>query len=184
MLRCPSKQQPDSGITLPSMPTSISNSPHHYATRVVWEGNLGEGTCGYASYLRTYRIVTAGKPDLIASADPAFRGERDKLNPEELFLASIASCHMLFYLALCARHGVQVVTYEDDAGGTLYLDADGGGRFEEITLRPRVTIAAGQDATRAAQLHALAHERCFLANSCATPIRQEATLLVAGEERR
>jgi organic hydroperoxide reductase OsmC/OhrA len=162
----------------------MSKPTHSYATRVLWEGNLGEGTSGYACYSRTYRVVVAGKPDLPGTADPAFRGEGDKHNPEELFLTSIAACHMLFYLALCAKNGVRVVAYEDEATGTMALDPDGGGRFEAITLRPRVTIARAQDEAAAVELHADAHRRCFIANSCATPIRRVATVRVRnGEER-
>jgi organic hydroperoxide reductase OsmC/OhrA len=145
---------------------------HDYRSHIVWDGNLGDGTASYATYGRQYRVVIAGKPDLNGSANPVFRGDAGKHDPEDLFLAAIAACHMLSYLALCARDGIQVVAYEDDASGTLVLDASGGGRFEQVTLRPAVTIADG-DPQRAAQLHHKAHEQCFIANSCSVPIRVE-----------
>ena len=145
---------------------------HDYRSHIVWDGNLGDGTASYATYGRQYRVVVAGKPDLNGSANPVFRGEAGKHDPEDLFLAAIAACHMLSYLALCARDGIRVVAYEDDASGTLVLDASGGGRFEQVTLRPAVTIADG-DPERAAQLHHKAHEQCFIANSCSVPIRVE-----------
>jgi organic hydroperoxide reductase OsmC/OhrA len=160
----------------------MAQRAHEYATRVVWEGNLGEGTSGYAAYTRTYRLLVAGKPELVGTADPAFRGERDKHNPEDLFVASISACHMLTYLALCARHGVRIVAYEDDATGTMRVDASGGGRFEEIILHPKVTIERAQDAALAASLHEQAHALCFIASSCATPIRHRATAHVRAEE--
>ena len=151
---------------------------HDYRTHIVWDGNLGDGTSSYAAYGRHYRVLVAGKPDLAGSANPLFRGEAGKHDPEDLFLAAIAACHMLTYLALCARGGIRVVGYEDDAGGTLLLDGDGGGRFEQVTLRPAVTIAEGDDAERAAQLHEAAHRQCFIANSCSVPIHHQATVRV------
>ncbi len=150
-----------------------------YTARLIWDGNLGEGTASYTSYGRQYRVLVAGKPDLMGTADPAFRGEADKHNPEDLFLTAIASCHMLFYLSLCARKGIRVLTYEDDVSGTMTVDARGGGRFEEITLHPRVTIADAEGFEGAVQLHDTAHELCFIANSCSVPIRHEPTVQVA-----
>ena len=150
---------------------------HEYHTHIIWNGNLGDGTSSYAAYGRQYRIVIDGKPELAGSANPAFRGEPGKHDPEDLFLAAVASCHMLSYLALCARGGIRVVGYEDEASGTLVLNASGGGRFEEITLHPTVTIAEG-DAAHAAKLHETAHELCFIASSCSVPIRHEAKILV------
>ena len=87
------------------------------------------------------------------------------------------AAHFLFADGAAARAaldgaGIRVVAYEDDASGTLVLDASGGGRFEQVTLRPAVTIADG-DPERAAQLHHKAHEQCFIANSCSVPIRVE-----------
>jgi organic hydroperoxide reductase OsmC/OhrA len=159
--------------------TSGAKHPHRYTARLIWEGNLGEGTAGYASYGRQYRVSIEGKPDLAGSADPTFRGEADKHNPEDLFLASISSCHMLTYLALCARGGIRVLGYEDDAAATMTVDANGGGRFEEVVLHPRVTIASGGDVSRASKLHETAHGLCFVANSCSVPIRHEARVEVA-----
>jgi len=154
----------------------MAKGEHAYAARVIWDGNTGEGTARYDGYGREYRVVVDGKPDLDGSADPAFRGDARRHNPEDLFLASISACHMLFYLSLCARKGVRVLAYEDDARGTMRLDAGGGGRFEEITLHPSVTIAGEENAALAIQLHAAAHELCFIANSCSTAIRHQPTV--------
>lgn len=151
---------------------------HSYRHRLVWDGNLGDGTATYQAYGRQYRILVDGKPALAGSANPMFRGDAALHDPEDLFLAAIASCHMLSYLALCARAGINVVAYEDDAEGTLLLDRSGGGRFENVILHPRVTISAG-DAERARSLHEEAHELCFIASSCSVPIRHEATIVVS-----
>lgn len=154
----------------------MANGIHDYSTRVIWDGNSGEGTSGYASYGRRYRVLVTGKHEITGSADPAFRGDADRHNPEDLFLASISACHMLFYLALCARKGVRVEAYEDDARGRLVLDASGGGRFEDVTLRPRVILADELQQAVALELHETAHRLCFIANSCGVPIRIEANV--------
>jgi organic hydroperoxide reductase OsmC/OhrA len=147
---------------------------HEYRSHLVWN-NTGDGTSSYQAYSRDYQVRTGGKPDLTGSANAAFRGDPQKHDPEDFFLAAISSCHMLSYLALCARAGIRVVAYEDETSGTLVLDGSGGGRFEQVTLRPVVTIAEG-DPDRATQLHQTAHRQCFIANSCSVPIRHEARI--------
>jgi organic hydroperoxide reductase OsmC/OhrA len=156
---------------------------HRYAARVVWTGSNGTGTTGYTDYGRTYTMEVEGKPTLSGSAAPEFRGDPARHNPEDLFIAAIAGCHMLTYLALCARHGVQVLAYEDASSGSLAIDAPGGGggRFTRIDLEPTVIIAETADEAVAERLHQTAHERCFIANSCAVPIRCHATVRVAKE---
>jgi organic hydroperoxide reductase OsmC/OhrA len=153
---------------------------HAYRTHVTWEGAGPGGTSSYDAYGRNYRIAIARKPDLDGSADPVFRGDASRHNPEELFVAAISACHMLTYLALCARHGIHVVRYEDAAAGTMETSAAGGGRFVEVTLRPAVTIVHG-DTALAGSLHDRAHEGCFIANSCRVPIRHDASIQVAAE---
>jgi len=144
---------------------------HAYALDLTWEGT---STADYASYCRGFRIAIAGKPALVGSADALFRGDPALPNPEELLVAAVASCHMLVYLALCARSGVRVLAYRDAARGVLALLADGAGQFEHITLQPRVTIAPDGDLEHARALHARAAERCFIARSCNFPIHHRA----------
>jgi len=151
---------------------------HEFNARVIWEGNRGDGTSSYATYGRQYRTVIEGKPDLHGSAAPEFRGEAERHNPEDLFLAAVSACHMLTYLALCARQRISVLTYEDHATGNLVLESNGGGRFESITLHPAVTIAAGADVAKATALHEKAHELCFIANSSSAPIHHKPTIVV------
>jgi organic hydroperoxide reductase OsmC/OhrA len=148
-------------------------SRQSYAARITWTGNDGDGTAAYSSYRRQYRIAFEGKPELVGSAAAAFRGNAELHNPEDLFLAALSACHMLFFLSLCARSGVRVTAYEDEAMGSLVLHPAGGGRFELITLRPVVTVATDDAIARARQLHETAHELCFIANSCSAPIRVE-----------
>ncbi|MCZ7642373.1 MAG: OsmC family protein [Pseudorhodoplanes sp.] len=114
-----------------------------------------------------------------ASADPGFRGDPALHNPEDLLVASLASCHMLWYLGLCARAGIAVTHYSDEAEGTMIEDAAKGGRFERVTLRPRVTIKAG-DPDKARALHREAHRQCFIANSVNFPVDCEPSVTSAG----
>ena len=151
---------------------------HTYTTRLTWTGSTDD----HSSYAREHEIAIAGKPPLRLSADPMFRGDAALHNPEDLFLAAIAGCHMLSYLALCARRGVRVLSYTDDASATLKLDAAGGGRFTDVLLSPVVVIDAGSDAALALALHEDAHARCFIANSCAVPIRCRATIETGSEQ--
>jgi organic hydroperoxide reductase OsmC/OhrA len=130
---------------------------HHYAIQVAWTGNQGQGTKTHAGYKRDHAITAAGKPPLLASSDPAFRGDPARYNPEELLVASISSCHMLWYLHLCAVNGIVVTEYQDEAEGVMSEKADGSGEFVEVTLHPHVTIEAGSDHAKALALHEEAH---------------------------
>lgn len=152
---------------------------HRYSATLHWDGNRGTGTARYAGYGRDFRLQVEGKPALAGSADPAFRGDPARHNPEDLMLGAIASCHMLTYLALCAARGVVVVAYQDTVQATLRVDPDGGGRFDAIVLRPRAQVAPGTDLALAAALHERAHALCFIANSCSVPIAHAPEIVVA-----
>lgn len=152
---------------------------HHYEVTVTWTGNHGEGTSGYRAYARSHEVTTAGKPPIAGSSDPTFRGERDRWNPEELLVASASQCHMLWYLHLCAVEGIVVTDYVDHPKGTMTEDPDGGGRFNDVLLRPQVTITAPDQVDRAVALHERAHQMCFIANSVNFPIRHEPAVRVA-----
>jgi len=149
---------------------------HEYKVQVAWSGNDGAGTRTYADYRRDHTISTAGKPVLPGSSDPAFRGDAARYNPEELLVASISACHMLWYLHLCADSGIAVTGYRDDASGVLALNPDGSGAFTEATLRPRVILSPESDRNRAQALHAEAHRYCFIASSVNFPIHIEAEI--------
>jgi organic hydroperoxide reductase OsmC/OhrA len=138
---------------------------HHYAIDLAWTGNRGAGTGGHRTYSRDYEIRVPGKPVLPGSSDPAFRGDAGRYNPEELLLAALSACHMLWYLHLASEAGIVVTAYEDKAEAEMVEDEAGGGRFTSATLKPRVTVAPGTDLDRARALHETAHRRCFIANS-------------------
>ncbi len=154
----------------------MSGRHHEYSATVTWIGNRGTGTSGYRDYSRDHVIAAGSKPDIPGSADPAFRGDAERWNPEDLLVASVSACHKLWYLHLCAVSGVVVTAYEDHAEGLMVTEEDGSGRFTEVVLRPRVTISSG-DRERAASLHHDAHEKCFIANSVNFPVRCEPVIV-------
>jgi organic hydroperoxide reductase OsmC/OhrA len=149
---------------------------HHYAVTVDWTGNKGSGTSGYAAYARAHEIRSGGKPTIPGSSDPSFRGDPARYNPEELLVASLAGCHMLWYLHLCSVAGIVVTTYVDRAEGTMIEEADGGGRFTGVVLKPEVTVKPGADLAKARELHAAAHKLCFIARSVNFPVAHEPTV--------
>jgi organic hydroperoxide reductase OsmC/OhrA len=157
----------------------MTEKRHEYKVTVTWQGNTGTGTSGYRDYGRDHVISAKGKPDILASSDAAFRGDPARWNPEDLFLASLSACHKLWYLHFCAVSGVIVTHYEDHAEGVMEIDAEGTGRFTDVLLKPRVTIKAGTYPDIAAELHAEAHEKCFIANSVNFTVRCEAEIIEA-----
>jgi organic hydroperoxide reductase OsmC/OhrA len=150
---------------------------HNYEIQVAWTGNVGQGTKTYTSYKRDHEITAAGKPTLLASSDPAFRGDPTRYNPEELLVASLSSCHMLSYLHLCAVNKIVVIDYQDEATGIMNEDANGSAAFVEVTLHPQVTVEADSDEAKALSLHEEAHRYCFIANSVNFPVKHIARII-------
>jgi organic hydroperoxide reductase OsmC/OhrA len=148
----------------------MTGKRHSYRVTVEWTGSRGLGTLNHSGYGREHTISAGKKPPISGSSDPAFRGDPARWNPEDLLLASISACHKLWYLGLCAKAGISVLTYRDEAEATMLEDPNGAGRFVSATLRPRITIRAGDDIAAASRLHHEAHEYCFIANSVNFPI--------------
>lgn len=142
---------------------------HSYDIGVTWTGNLGDGTADYGAYSRAHEVTAAGKPSLTCSADPAFRGDPERWNPEELLVAALAQCHMLWYLHLCTVEGIVVTEYVDHAQGNMVEATGGGGHFVSVVLSPQTTIATSE-VDHAAVLHDIAHQKCFIANSVNFPV--------------
>ena len=159
------------------MPDAVRN--HRYSVTVTWRGNRGTGTSAYTAYARDCEIAADAKPPINGSSDPLFHGDRTRWNPEELFVASISSCHQLWYLHLAAEAGIVVTDYADRAEGVMEEYADGSGRFVAVVLHPAVTIAAGGDVARAEALHHAAHEKCFIANSVSCSVTCEPRVAAA-----
>ena len=154
------------------------NRQHRYGVRLEWTGDLGTGTASYGGYSRDHVMQAEGKPPIEGSSDPSFRGDPARWNPEELLLASLSACHQLWYLGLCATAGIVVRRYVDEAEGLMLEEPGGAGQFVTVTLRPRVTLAAGSDLAAAKTMHHAASQHCFIARSVNFPVEHEPVLLV------
>ncbi|GAB2977026.1 OsmC family protein [Actinotalea caeni] len=144
---------------------------HSFSVNVTWTGAGSEGTTSYTSYSRDHEVVVEGKPPLLGSADAAFRGDASRYSPEDLFVASLSQCHMLWALHMAARAGVVVVGYSDRATGTMRVESAGAGQFIEVTLRPQLTVVGDVDEAVVAKIHDDAHAHCFIARSVNFPVR-------------
>jgi len=127
------------------------------------------------SYPRDHTWRLAGGVEIPASAAPDYRGDPERVDPEEAFVASLASCHMLTFLALAARKRLVVERYEDDAVGTMDKNEEGRLAITRVLLRPRICFGGDRQpsAQDVARIHDQAHEHCFIANSVKTEIRLE-----------
>jgi organic hydroperoxide reductase OsmC/OhrA len=145
----------------------------HNAT-IRWFASPGEDFAK-GQYSRAHSWNFDGLANVAASASPHIVpmpwANPDAVDPEEAFVASAASCHMLFYLDFARRAGLIVTGYEDEAEGVMEKGADGKMRITRITLRPRI-VYGGEEPTQAVvdELHHKAHEACFIANSITSEI--------------
>lgn len=151
---------------------------HEFIARIDWTGADKGTTTDYKTYSRDYDISIKGRQKIKGSADPIFLGTDDRYNPEDLLVASLSACHMLSYLALCARNKIEVLDYHDDAWGKMEMK-EGSLRFTDVLLKPVVTIASDGNLEKAKRLHHDAHGVCFIANSVNFPVRNEATVSLA-----
>ena len=142
---------------------------HYYSLKTEWTGNTGQGTLNYRSYERSLTISANNKADILCTSDTAFNSDKTKHNPEELLLASISSCHLLWYLHLCSEAGIVVEEYSDNARGIM-VETTTGGHFTEVTLFPTIIVSEESMISKAIELHAKANKLCYIANSCNFPI--------------
>jgi organic hydroperoxide reductase OsmC/OhrA len=154
---------------------SAPATTHDYRAILEWSGAASGPTRDYASFSRAFTARIEGKPRIDGSSDPAFKGDPAALNPEDLLLISLSSCHMLSYLALCSNSGIQVAAYRDEAVATLAQQPDRNWQMASAVLRPRVRLASG-DAAKALKLHERAHAICFIARSVNFPVTNEPQL--------
>lgn len=147
-------------------------SEHHASIR--WKRTSADFL--YDTYNRAHEFsFNNGTIVVPASAAVAFKGDADRVDPEEAFVASLSSCHMLTFLALCARKRLVVDSYEDDAVGVMEKGANGKLWVSRVTLRPRITFAQGTDVDSAILegIHHKSHEECFISNSVKTDVSVE-----------
>jgi organic hydroperoxide reductase OsmC/OhrA len=153
---------------------------HDYTARVVWTGNRGEGTAHYKGYDRTWNVETPGKPVIHCSNDPLLGGDPTLHNPEDMLIAALSACHMLWFLHLASDAGIIVHAYRDDPLGVGETDATGASRFLRATLRPSISVPAGTDLKQANALHDEIHKTCFIARSVNFPVTYEPRYRIAG----
>jgi organic hydroperoxide reductase OsmC/OhrA len=149
---------------------------HIYQLSVEWTGNKGEGTADYRSYERSHVISAKGKHDLMSSADPLFKGEASRWNPEELLLASLSACHLLWYLHLCSVQKIVVTKYQDQPTAEVMFEPTGEGRIKEAILKPVIIITDARKIDEANHIHEEAHKKCLITNSVNFPVKISPTI--------
>jgi organic hydroperoxide reductase OsmC/OhrA len=146
-----------------------------FSAHLEWTGAATGSTRDPAAFSRdleaSFDAIT-----LPMSSAPGYRGDPARANPEQLLVASLSACQALTYLFLAAKNGILVISYADDAEGRLGL-VDGRIRMSRVVLRPRITLEAGSDETRARELVAKAHDGCFIANSVSVPVEIAPTIV-------
>jgi len=146
---------------------------HTYRAQVQWAGSTA---AGYRAYPRAHTAYTPPATEgFDLSADPAFRGDADLPNPEQLLVLAASSCQLLSFLALAARQRVDVVGYEDEATGEMPMD-ELPQRIARITLRPNVSVAGEADLEAVERLLHQAHTECYIANSLTSEVVLEPTV--------
>jgi len=141
---------------------------HHIALN--WE--RGEAPFTYEGYSRNHAIRFKNEPPVIFSTAVTYKGDPSKGDPEDLLVAALSSCHMLSFLAIAARKRITVLAYDDDASG--WLENEGGKLWmTRVVLRPKIQFEGAPDAATVDQMHHMAHEQCFIANSVKTDVRVE-----------
>lgn len=138
---------------------------HNYKITTEWTGNKGDGNKNVRTYDRSHTVSIQGKPELFLTTDNPAVGDKSKLNPEDLLVSAISSCHMLSYLYVCAMEGIVITSYTDQATGIMIENASGGESFNVVTLNPVFYVADESMVEKAIELHHKAHEICYIANS-------------------
>lgn len=152
---------------------------HDFPARVTWTGNRGEGTTHYKAYDRTWNVETPGKPVIPCSNDPRLGGDPSLHNPEDMLIAALSACHMLWYLHLASDAGIAVQGYTDMPLGHGESLPSGAGRFLSATLRPQITVPVGTDLACADAIHHEIGKVCYIARSVNFPVAHEATYFFA-----
>ena len=155
----------------------MTGKTHNYSSRLEWSGATADG---YERYDRTHTVTSPPAPAVMKlSSDPAFRGDAELQNPEQLLLVAASSCQLLSFLAIMARARLNVVAYTDEASAVMPEDSEPM-RITLITLRPRIVIEGAVDEERVRRYVGLAHEECFIANSLSAEIVIEPRIEAAG----
>lgn len=140
-----------------------------HCTTIQWRRRTADFS--YEHYEREHEWLTGSGQRLRAGAAPAFLGDGKSIDPEEAFVGSVAACHMLTFLAICAKRRIVVDTYRDAAVGYLRKNPQGRLAVTRVELYPEVTFAREPPTSRELEwLHERSHAECFIANSVTTEI--------------
>jgi organic hydroperoxide reductase OsmC/OhrA len=145
----------------------------HRAT-LSWE--RGNVPFTFETYPRDHVWRFDGGVEVPASSAPAYKGNPDRVDPEAALVAALSSCHMLTFLAIAARKRMTVDSYRDEAVGVLEKNTDGKLAVTRVVLRPKVVFGGDTQPSQKEidDLHHVAHENCFVANSVKTAVTVEA----------
>jgi organic hydroperoxide reductase OsmC/OhrA len=155
---------------------------HLYTATVQWQRREGEAFTDNR-YHREHVLRFDGGIEVAGSSSPSVvplpYSTEAAIDPEEMFVASLSACHMLWFLSLAAKAGVVVERYDDNASGVMSKNAEGKWWVSAVTLRPQVTLAAGHSTAPLIDLHHRAHGECFIANSVRTEVLIKTTVQTA-----
>jgi organic hydroperoxide reductase OsmC/OhrA len=142
-------------------------SEHH--AKIAWQRTSPDFTWQTYNRAHEWQFTAATVP---ASATKEYRGDAERVNPEEALVAALSACHMLTFLAVAAKHKLSLDSYHDDAVGVLEKNSAGKLAITRVTLRPKIVWSAGTtvSAEQLAKLHHDAHEGCFIASSVKTEV--------------
>jgi organic hydroperoxide reductase OsmC/OhrA len=149
-----------------------------YHIRIRWTGNRGRGTRKHNTFSNDHQFIADGPSAGADSANSTRSSGQERWNQEQVVTASLAQCHMLWYLHLCVRAGVVVTAYIDDASGTVIEGSNEGRHLAEVVLRPHVTVASQEMIVTAVHLHEQASVKCSIVNTVGVPVRHEPTISV------
>jgi len=142
-----------------------------YRANISWRRQTND--FAYNTYNRNHTISFAGGSEITASAAPEFKGNASLVNPEELLVAALSSCHMLTFLAIAARQRIIVDSYKDDAVGVMTKNAQGKHFISQVVLHPKIAFANPPALEVVQHMHHQAHAECFIANSVITHVSIE-----------
>lgn len=156
------------------------SSKHTFKATLQWHAKSQAELDTNPKASKNHLVKIEGKSDLNISAAKAFKGDANLINPEDLLLSSLVSCHMMSYLYCCAQAKIEVCSYTDQAEAILDLQPDGSGRISKVILNPKVVIADPKQLEQALRLHSEANKLCFIANSCNFPVEHQASCTAEG----
>ena len=156
------------------MPAALE---HQYQVKTTWTGNTGQGTATYTSYSRSHEIAGTHQAPIPGTTEVKRFHDPARYTPEELLVAALSACHMMWLLHLCADAGITVISYVDEAEGRMAAQGNGTGHFTEVTLRPHMKITDAGRIADAEALHEEAHRLCNIARSVNFPVHCSPTVI-------